>query len=457
MESFDEYYEKEQESLLQHELKKVSFSFSKEQIDAIMNEYIQQKQEDEKKEYRTIEDAEELSGKVYDPLKVINEIQKFYALSDRDDITEVSKIVHGINENYNSNSDLPYEVVQVIGEIKEHYRYLLALELQKKNSDDVQKEIAELPEQSDVEDLATMEIQKSRRDYVQSKLPIIREIIGKLSISGNKEFESKRIEILKTQNKFYHLPNISQEDIDELDNFIEYLRSIDVKKDFVVEEVQDNSLDQEQIEKYQEEIRKYDERIESLLESIKPYMGIDKVNREISKVITKNNEVNALIENGKLSDYEDIVKIKKDIVDYLERANDFILTNASKEENKASEEKVTEDFWDEFDNNETLTRPERKFNEDGTYTFEYMSYLAASSGPEAQTVYRQLEDYNERIRSKKELTDMMKDAEHVEQTVDQNVDNKVAQKEYGFVAFYVLAFSIVAFSIALVIVSTFMK
>ena len=135
------------------------------------------------------------------------------------------------------------------------------------------------------------------------------------------------------------------------------------------------------------------------------------------------------------------MEIKQSLVSYLEQANKFIKDNVEKQQQVVQPQQVQEqptqplseelwkdfeqpqgeqkpqqplpdNFWDEFDNpKNNIRRPERKFNDDGTYTMEYMAYLAATSPGIDKQVYEQMQQRNDQIRANtRRLTSQQADA-----------------------------------------------
>ena len=197
------------------------------------------------------------------------------------------------------------------------------------------------------------------------------------------------------------------------------------------------SSEQAEIEQLKEQIEKYNSQINTLLANMQPYMQIPKVNREISKVIEKNNEINSSQIIDSLNDYKTVVEIKQSLLTYLEQANKFIKDNVGKQQEPVAEEQpgqtqtstqsLPDNFWDEFDKpqeKQTPTnqsfeeimaefdkpdptaRPERMYNSDGTYTMEYIAHLANTPLGFNQTIYDQLMQYNEmkRQQGKEQMT-----------------------------------------------------
>lgn len=189
-------------------------------------------------------------------------------------------------------------------------------------------------------------------------------------------------------------------------------------------------MEQEQINQLKTQIANYDSQIERLLASIQPYMQIPKVNREISKVIEKNNEINSSQIIDSLNDYKTVVEIKQSLLTYLEQANKFIKDNVGRQQEPVAQQQTTpvqqentqtlpddfwkefdqpqqeqkpqqplpDNFWDEFDKPDPTARPERKFNDDGTYTIEYITHLATTPLGFNKDIYNQLMQENEMKR-----------------------------------------------------------
>lgn len=171
--------------------------------------------------------------------------------------------------------------------------------------------------------------------------------------------------------------------------------------------------EQEQISQLKEQISTYDKQITTLLANMQPYMQIPKVNREISKVIEKNNEINSSQIIDSLNDYKTVVEIKQSLLSYLEQANKFIKDNVEKKKEQPvvqqiqpqnTTQQLPDNFWNEFDNskNNRNTRPERMYNSDGTYTMEYIAHLANTPLGFNQTIYNQLMEENELKRQQNE-------------------------------------------------------
>ena len=89
------------------------------------------------------------------------------------------------------------------------------------------------------------------------------------------------------------------------------------------------------------------------------YMQIPKVNREISKVIEKNNEINSSQIIDSLNDYKTVVEIKQSLLICLEQADKFIKDNVGKQQEPIEQQQPVQqennqslpnDFLDEFDN-----------------------------------------------------------------------------------------------------------
>lgn len=196
------------------------------------------------------------------------------------------------------------------------------------------------------------------------------------------------------------------------------------------------SLEQAEIEQLKEQIEKYDGQINTLLATMQPYMQIPKVNREISKVIEKNNEINSSQIIDSLNDYKTVVEIKQSLLTYLEQADKFIKDNVGKQQEQVAQQQtqpvqqdnaqslpddfwkefeqpeqeqkpqqpLPDNFWDEFDNpnNGRNAGPERRYNDDGTYTIEYITHLATTPLGFNKDIYDQLMQENEARRQQSE-------------------------------------------------------
>ncbi len=194
---------------------------------------------------------------------------------------------------------------------------------------------------------------------------------------------------------------------------------------------------QEQIQQLKVQISNYDSQIERLLASMQPYMQIPKVNQELSKVIEKNNEINSSQIIDSLNDYKTVVEIKQSLLSYLQRADKFIkdnvgiahkpVVNQQPAQLQTSAQSLPDNFWDEFDqpqekqittdqsfeeimddfkNPNLTTKPERRYNLDGTYTMEYIAHLANTPLGFNKNIYDQLMQENEikRQQSNEQMT-----------------------------------------------------
>ena len=98
--------------------------------------------------------------------------------------------------------------------------------------------------------------------------------------------------------------------------------------------------EQEQINQLKEQISEYDRRINKLFASMQPYMQIQKVNQEISKVIEKNNEINSSQIIDSLNDYKIVVEIKQSLLTYLKQADKFIKDNVGKQQESVAQQQT---------------------------------------------------------------------------------------------------------------------
>ena len=197
-----------------------------------------------------------------------------------------------------------------------------------------------------------------------------------------------------------------------------------------------------------------------LIANMQPYMQIPKVNREISKVIEKNNEINSSQIIDSLNDYKTVAEIKQSLLTYLGQANKFINDNVGKKQEPVVEQQVQESPTDvlndsntwgwlneekqqvqesvqsqtttqslsdedwknlftpqekqistnqsfeeimaDFKNPDPTARPERMYNSDGTYTMEYIAHIANTPLGFNKTIYDQLMQENEMKRRQNE-------------------------------------------------------
>ena len=201
--------------------------------------------------------------------------------------------------------------------------------------------------------------------------------------------------------------------------------------------------EQEQIGQLREQISEYNKQITTLLASMQPYMQIPKVNQEIRKIIEKNNEINSSQIIDSLNDYKAVVEIKQSLLTYLELADKFIKDNVSKQQEQVAQQQtqsveqnntqslpdnfwkefeqpqqeqkpqqpLPDNFWDEFDNpkKDGFVRPERRYNDDGTYTIEYIAHLSTTPSGFNKDIYDQLIQENEARRHQD--TEQMNNAE----------------------------------------------
>ena len=88
---------------------------------------------------------------------------------------------------------------------------------------------------------------------------------------------------------------------------------------------------QEQINQLKEIISAYDSELEVLLTNMEPYMQSASINQEISRIITKNNEINSSQIND-INDYKKNIEMKKLLINYLEQLNNSLNNNLDNKE-----------------------------------------------------------------------------------------------------------------------------
>lgn len=425
MQSFEEFQEK-----LNNE-KDVEFSYTKEELNNILTNY---KSQINSRSSNVIEDYADS----YSLIDVIIEIEKFNNLNNKNDFGKVSEINDSIIKIMSNNSiTLPNEIKTTVDEISKHFRYLLGQKtLEIKTADEkirLEKEIKEREEQERIrkEQEENNKIQQERLNEIRNKIPIINEKLNYIK-SNVEVYESRRVDLLRERTYFYNKKsNITQEDIIRLDDYIKTLDELSQKVNNLnsqkntVNKVEPPKEDnKEKIEELKEKIKEYDIQINKLFANMQPYMQIPKVNRELSKVAKKNEEISNMSIIDSLSDYKRIIEVKGELISFLNKANDFIKTRVEQhsknwqpvveqpQEQKLPDnfwgefdkpierpqEKLPDDFWKEFDEPIQGGAPERKFNPDGTYTIEYISHLANTPVGFNRTIYDQLMQSNEAIR-----------------------------------------------------------
>lgn len=157
--------------------------------------------------------------------------------------------------------------------------------------------------------------------------------------------------------------------------------------------------EQEQISQLREQISEYDKQINTLLANMQPYMQIPKVNREISKVIEKNNEISSSQIIDSLNDYKTVVEIKQSLLTYLEQANKFIKDNVGKQQETVAQQ---QNQTKESTNISSNGFQGRIYNDDGTYTTEYITHVSTSPSGFNQEYYDRLMKENEFKRKQNE-------------------------------------------------------
>ena len=224
--------------------------------------------------------------------------------------------------------------------------------------------------------------------------------------------------------------------------------------------------DQEQINQLKEQIQQYDNQIAFLLAGIQPYRQVPKINNEISKVIAKNDEINSSQIIDSLADYQRVVEMKQQLVTYLQQADKVIkdkVAGLQQQEQKVEEpvqeqqsnnqtldddtwawmntqqqsnvqeheqqnqQSLSDEDWQElfppqenqvntnqsfeeimadFENPSPNARPERIYNDDGTYTMEYITHVANTPLGFNQTIFDQLmqSNYEKRHQNNNQMT-----------------------------------------------------
>lgn len=456
-------------NLLQNPPQPVNFRYS---VNDIANAIANFSPKNDNKSGNIIEDYQDnYYDKVGSISAVASAVYRFYSMPYKNNIAMVRSIIDEINNNIGSNMEMPIELSQAIRDINNHEKYLYDMQMiNEYNSKQATAQQQEQQTQNEqLNNQQEQQIQEARFNEIQSKLPLINEKLNhirELPKSSN-VYETRKEELLRERLYFYHRKNnITQDDMDRLNNYIATLDAIEQEivnsnqqtqqvEQPTIQDEQPNLQEQEQINQLKGQIQQYDNQIAMLLASIQPYMQVPKINNEISKVIAKNNEINSSQIIDSLTDYQRVVEMKQQLVTYLQQADKVIkdkVAGLQQQEQKVEEQPIIQEqpqiqpqtqstnqipnddfwaefdapqqeqkpqeplpdnFWDEFDNPQQMTRPERIYNDDGTYTMEYIAYQANTPLGFNQTIYDQLLQHNTDIRTKKNnagLTSQQADA-----------------------------------------------
>ncbi|MBO5530317.1 MAG: hypothetical protein J5970_02870, partial [Bacilli bacterium] len=340
-------------NLLQNPPQPVNFRYS---VNDIANAIANFNPKNDNKSGNIIEDYQDnYFDKVGSISAVTSAVYRFYSMPYKNNIAMVRSIIDEINNNIGSNMEMPIELSQAIRDINNHEKYLYDMQtINEYNSKQAMAQQQEQQTQNEqLNNQQEQQIQEARFNEIQSKLPLINEKLNhirELPKSSN-VYETRKEELLRERLYFYHRKNnITQEDMDRLNNYIATLDSIEQEivnsnqqtqqvepiqeHEFSIPETpqQPNLQEQEQINQLKAQIQQYDNQIAMLLANMQPYMQIPKVNQEISKVIAKNDEINSSQIIDSLNDYKSVVEIKQTLVAYLEQANKFIMDNVNKKQ-----------------------------------------------------------------------------------------------------------------------------
>ena len=248
---------KEQERKLE-ELSKnppsdIRFTYSKEELDKIITDIRKSWKEIELKAAtskndngygRTIEDYADGWNDYYEPKpdEIVDLIEQYNKLVDKNNIRNVEYIVSQINQKYNNRMLLPNEITKTIEEIKGHLNWLYQVRdinqyLNNKQAEQQRSQQMQYEQQKQWE----QEIQQERYRTIQNEFPLINEKINYIRElhKNNELFKIKETELLKERLYFYQKINptaedmlngrrkeITQEDMDRLSSFLRTLDSI---------------------------------------------------------------------------------------------------------------------------------------------------------------------------------------------------------------------------------------
>ena len=186
----DEIYkekERQLEELSKNPPSDITFTYSKEQIEnAIANfraEIERRKSEVRPSSGYVLEDyREEWIDNQPTASDVVNIVDSYNKLANKNSINDVSAIVSRINSAYNDRMQLPNEITQTISEIKEHYAWLQ--QMSQINRYVSEKQVEQLQQQQvqaeQNQQLQEQQIQQARYNEIQSKLPIINEQLNRI-------------------------------------------------------------------------------------------------------------------------------------------------------------------------------------------------------------------------------------------------------------------------------------
>lgn len=241
------------EELSKNPPKDVNFTYSKEQLEKVITDFrtdLERRKNEVKSSNsngRIIEDYVEEWEYHYEPQpsEIVNLVESYNRLPNKNNIKNVEYIVSQINSKYNDRMSLPNEITKTVGEIKEHLNYLYQIrdinryseKKQTENLQTQQKQLEQLKQQE-------QQIQQERSRLIQGKLTIINDKLNYLSelSNTNETLKSRMNDLLKERLYFYHIVNlsaedlmngkrkdISQEDMERLNNYLSTLDSIERK------------------------------------------------------------------------------------------------------------------------------------------------------------------------------------------------------------------------------------
>lgn len=244
-------------------------------------------------------------------------------------------------------------------------------------------------------------------------------------------------------------PDISSERLDQMYGSIEIIENmlnerrkqintqvkVEVNDDISIE-IPDfmKKQDNEEISRLQQQIQEMNNKINIMIQELQPYMVVPKVNEQITKLISKNIEIDSSKIVDSITDYQRVIDIKKTLVTYLENATGFIRTQQNKstiqnqqvlsddkqiddkfwEEFEAKKEdtqeatKLSEQFWDDFmkkDERYTSFPSNKVLDSNGLFTMEYIAYTMEENKEAARQMLESNEKRKQMMSSMNEMTD----------------------------------------------------
>lgn len=374
-------------------------------------------------------------------------IEKFNNLDDKNDLKQLESIQELFSKSYGTQMILPKELEDFATKLNTHVDNLRQIDEGQSVKKYGNALLAQRTEEANMlaEEKQQEQEKQSRRAELLSepidKFNQLRSLYDSLDHEQhsfqdkNNELRQKMIELKARLNNFKSIDNFTEWDISHLEDFNQQL-------DSAIQEFSESKQleNQEKNQASKAEMELYNSQINNMLGYFEPYAKqIPKINAEIQKVITENQAIDSLLNEGNSSDYQSLLERKQKLVNYLNEAKTFMENSLNKQpsspslqkeeqlprQEQDSQQELPDGFWDDFEKPQEEQKAQQelpddfwddfekpsqepggifrgaRFNSDGTYTMEYMSHLAASSPGIEKEVMQQLQEYNDRIRAGK--------------------------------------------------------